>query len=124
MRGMSTRARLLAIVSALALTVSAAVAVTPENAERLKATGSCPGCDLIGAELQGTQLVNADLSGANLTDADLYTANLSGANLSGANLDGANLRWVNMTGATGAVFGTASTDQRTICPDGNAGPCE
>jgi uncharacterized protein YjbI with pentapeptide repeats len=124
MRALSTRVCLLALVGAVALTVGGAVAATPENAERLRATGSCPGCDLISAELQGLKAVNGDLTGANLLEANLYTADLSGANLTGANFDGANLRWANLTGATGAVLSNAVTDERTTCPSGNAGPCE
>lgn len=123
MRGLSTRARLLATVGALVLTVGVVLAATPENEERLKATGSCTGCDLFGAELPGLQAVNGDLTGANLGEANFYAANLSGANLTNAVLDGANLRMANLSGATGVVFSSAVTDERTTCPDGTAGPC-
>ena len=57
--------------------------------KKLKALGSCPGCDLSEANLEGANLGRANLEGANLTGAnlegaDLYKANLEGSDLSGA----------------------------------------
>jgi hypothetical protein len=43
--------------------------------------------------------------------------------LTGAILDRTNLEMTDLTGAVGAQLQSAHTDQRTICPDGNAGPC-
>lgn len=124
MRVLSTRARLLATVGALVLTVGVVLAATPENEQRFRATGSCSGCDLSGANLAGIQAPNADLTGANLVEAIFYGGSLRGANLTSAVLDGANLKMVDMTGAVGVVFGSAETDDRTTCPDGSTGPCE
>ena len=56
---------------------------------KLKATGSCVGCDLTGADLGGAELNGAYLQGANLSGADLTGADLTGANLKWANLEGA-----------------------------------
>jgi len=100
-----------------------AVAANPDHVASFKATHRCPGCDLSEARLAGIQAPNAKLANANLTNADLYGGNLRGADLSGAILDGANLEMVDLSGATGAVLGSARTDKRTTCPDGNAGPC-
>lgn len=126
MRSVPKLVRRFAVVGAIATTVmvGAALAATPENEERLKATGSCAGCDLFGANLAGLQAPNADLTGANLGEAVFYGANLRGANLTNAVLDGANLKLADMTGATGVVFSSAETDERTTCPDGSAGPCQ
>jgi uncharacterized protein YjbI with pentapeptide repeats len=104
--------------------VSVAIASTPDDVAKLKSTGSCVGCDLFGENLSGIQAQNADLTNANLGEASFYGGNLSGANLSGAILDGANLKMTNLSGAQGVIFGTALTDERTVCPNGQAGPCE
>jgi uncharacterized protein YjbI with pentapeptide repeats len=56
--------------------------------QKLLETGSCPGCDLRGA----------DLTEANLYRADLRRTNLSGANLKGANLTGTYLTNANLAG--------------------------
>jgi len=77
--------------------------------------GSCPHCDLRGANLAKRDLTNANLSNANLSGADLRDAILDGvelvaADLSNAKLDGArlgttskgpaNLTDANLTGAS------------------------
>jgi uncharacterized protein YjbI with pentapeptide repeats len=89
-----------------------------------KATKSCPGCDLRNAHLGGVQAPGGNLVNADLTDATLYGGNLRGADLTGAILDRTDLRMVNLSGAAGAMLGSAITDERTTCPDGNAGPCK
>jgi len=104
--------------------VGVVVAATPDDAAKLRSTGSCVGCDLFGENLSGVQAPNADLTNANLGEAVLYAANLSGANFTGATLDGANFNMANLEGATGVIFGTAQTDWRTTCPNGQAGPCQ
>ena len=124
MRRFSTLVRAVVTIGAVVALVSVVVAAKPDDVAKLKATGSCAGCDLFGEYLAAVQAPNADLTNANLGEADLYAANLSGANLTGATLDGANLSMVNLDGAQGVIFGTATTDHRTICPGGNAGPCE
>ena len=124
MRQFATLVRLVVTVGALVALVSVVVAAKPDDVARLKATGSCSGCDLFGDELPGLQAPNADLTNANFSDANLYGANLSGSNLTGATLDGAVLTMANLSGAQGVIFGTATTDERTTCPDGTAGPCQ
>lgn len=95
----------------------------------------CPGADLTKHDADGKfeyedgDLVGRDLSGANLSGAMLATAihnlDLTGSNLSGADFSGANLRNVRLgdTKVDGTNFSGAITDDRTICPDGSAGPC-
>jgi uncharacterized protein YjbI with pentapeptide repeats len=76
-------------LSLFALTASAN-AYQKEHLEKLKETGSCVNCDLIGADLSdihfgrsgfghhvGADLRGADLSGANLRQVDLDDANLN-----------------------------------------------
>jgi uncharacterized protein YjbI with pentapeptide repeats len=82
-----------------------------ENIERLLKTGSCPSCDLSGADLRQARLKDAHLEGANLTGAllsytDLSGANLATADLRGADLSGADLAHANFEGANlkGTVF--------------------
>jgi hypothetical protein len=75
-----------------------------ENLETLESTGTCPNCDLQGANLQNANLPYANLPyanllGANLEGTDLRSANLRGANLIRANLYGANLYGANLRGA-------------------------
>lgn len=121
MRGFYT---LISTLVASAAFAGVLVAATPDDVAKLRSTGSCAGCDLFGENLSGVQASKGDLTNANFGEAILYAANLSGANLTGATLDGANLSMANLLGATGVVFGTATTDQRTICPDGSNGPCQ
>lgn len=76
------------------------------NAMKLKALGSCIGCDLSnanysGADLSGVDLWRANVSGANfrgadLSGVDLWNADLRGANFSGADLSYADLRLTNL----------------------------
>lgn len=124
MRRFSSVVRVIATLGATAAFVAAVAASTPDDLAKFKETGSCAGCDLFGENLSGIQAPKADLTNANLGEATLYATNLSGANLTGATLDGANLAMANLEGAVGVILGTAKTDWRTICPDGNAGPCQ
>ena len=96
----------------------------PTPVEQLKKTGSCANCDLAEAKLGGWQIPKANLSGANLSGAMLYKADLTEANLTNANLTNADLTGANLTGAVGARLDLAITTERTICPDGAAGPCK
>lgn len=70
--------------------VQSAHGADPRDVQRLKQTGECEGCNLVGADLR-----NANLRDAKLKDANLEAANLSGANLQDANFKRANLRAVN-----------------------------
>jgi uncharacterized protein YjbI with pentapeptide repeats len=72
----------------------AAHGTDPNDLQRLKQTGKCRGCNLVGADLRSVNLRNAELE-----DANLETANLSGANLKDADFDRANLKYANFKGA-------------------------
>jgi uncharacterized protein YjbI with pentapeptide repeats len=74
--------------------VQAAHGADPRDVQRLKQTGECERCNLVGADLR-----NANLRDAKLKDANLEAANLSGANLQKANFKRANLRAVNFKNA-------------------------
>lgn len=90
--------------------------------ERLLDENRCVGCDLSGVDLSGRDLDEADLEravlqGANLSNADLSEANLKGADLRGANLRNADLREADLYRAnlgdadlTGARFEKALMD--------------
>ncbi len=107
--------------------------------ERLVSTRACVECDLAGvsfwkgADLRGVDLARASMAGAGLYGADLSNANLAGADLSKAvmsfadlkntNLAGANLEGAVLSGAKDASLATAKTNDTTVCPDGQAGPC-
>lgn len=62
-----------------------------EAIKTLMEEGSCPNCDLHGANLMREDFNEADLSGADLSGANLFFSNLTGADLSGADLTKANL---------------------------------
>ncbi|WP_089092894.1 pentapeptide repeat-containing protein [Nodularia sp. NIES-3585] len=98
-----------ALLVCLGLTEQA-FAVNQQDLEQLKTAGSCPRCDLSGADLTQMSLVRANLRGANLKGAILSQANLASADLTGANLEAALLDFANLTGAslTGANLKSAS----------------
>jgi uncharacterized protein YjbI with pentapeptide repeats len=74
--------------------VQTAYGADPRDVQRLKQTGECERCNLVGADLR-----NANLRDAKLKDANLEAANLSGANLQNTNFKRANLRAVNFRNA-------------------------
>jgi uncharacterized protein YjbI with pentapeptide repeats len=74
--------------------VQTARGADPRDVQRLKQTGECERCNLVGADLR-----NANLRDAKLKDANLEAANLSGANLQNTNFKRANLRAVNFRNA-------------------------
>jgi uncharacterized protein YjbI with pentapeptide repeats len=74
--------------------VQAAQGADPRDMQRLKQTGECERCNLVGADLR-----NANLRDAKLKDSNLEAANLAGANLQNANFKRANLRAVNFKNA-------------------------
>jgi uncharacterized protein YjbI with pentapeptide repeats len=91
-----SRARVLGIVAAAALTAGTVVlwsgtasAVTCPTVAR--GTGMVTPAPAPGVDWSGCGLVAADLSGANLSGANLSGANLERANLTGSNLSGVNL---------------------------------
>lgn len=111
------------ICGALAVTAILTASDNPEHVAAFKSTKQCVSCDLRNAQLAGMQAPDAQLMNADLSDATLYGGSLRGADLTGAILDRTRLEMVDLTGAVGAILGSAITDQRTTCPDGNAGPC-
>jgi len=125
---------LLLIGGAIALALWQPVfAAKPDHVQRVKDTGSCPGCDLSSADLAGVRASGGDLQGANLTSASLAGADFQGANcytaifrladLKDVKFAGANLNNANLQGAKHADLSGATTNERTVCPDGTHGPC-
>jgi uncharacterized protein YjbI with pentapeptide repeats len=112
---------LIAVVLAL---IGSAFAADDALIQKLRDTRKCTLCDLSGAQLSGFNLEGVDLSGSDLHDARMYGTNLRAANLAGAILDGADLKLADLTGATDAALAGAITDDRTICPSGDHGPCQ
>lgn len=58
----------------------------PRDLRRLRQTGECQRCNLVGANLRNANLRDANLKNANLKNADLTGANLQNANFHNANL--------------------------------------
>ena len=71
------------------------------NADKLRSSKSCAGCNLSGIDFTGDDLSGADLSSTQLSNAIFTEANLTGANFSGAN-------------ATSAVFHKADLTQSQL----------
>ncbi|MDH3327973.1 MAG: pentapeptide repeat-containing protein [Desulfobulbaceae bacterium] len=69
------------------------------------------GADLSEANLKGVDFRGADLRNADLREADLYRANLSEADLTGARFEEAMIDMVFSTGAIGANFEGALTEE-------------
>lgn len=83
-----------ATISVVLGIIQIAQGADPRDIQRLKQTGECERCNLVGADLR-----NANLRDAKLKDSNLEAANLSGANLQNANFKRANLRAVNFRNA-------------------------
>lgn len=64
----------------------------PRDIRRLRQTGECQQCNLVGANLRNANLRDANLKNANLKNADLTGANLQNANLHHANLTYSSLK--------------------------------
>ena len=126
---MTLSAKVLSSVALVSVVLAIPVlASDPEHVEKLRETKSCEKCDLSGAnfageDLSGANVAFANLRGASLAQAKLYRAILRGADLTDASLAGADLSGANLQGALGANFTDATTDSRTTCPTGTAGPC-
>jgi uncharacterized protein YjbI with pentapeptide repeats len=99
-------------------------AENPKHKQQLLDTRKCTSCDLTASVLGGATLQGADLTGSDLSGADLYRTNLRYAILDDANFKDANLRGADLRHAKGANLSGAATDARTICPDGQNGPCK
>ncbi len=95
---------------------SQASAFNAQDLEQLKATGSCPRCDLSDANLERTSLKKANLRDANLSKAALSQADLSGADLTGANLESATLNSaiLSTTSFTGANLKSTSFENADL----------
>jgi len=85
-------------------TSSDGVEMDPSQYEALIRTKSCPGCNLMDANLARMKLPDANLTNANLSHASMNGSDFQNANLTGANLFGSSLRETTLTGAdaTGA----------------------
>lgn len=114
---------MLIVCGAAAAMPAPSQAQDPDDVSRLRATRSCPGCDLADADLSGISAELGNLSHADLRRATLYKATLRGANLAGARLLGANLAGADLSGARGANLFGVITDEATRCPSGALGPC-
>ena len=82
----------LILISALLLVASNGWAYNETDLAKFKALNACEGCDLSGANLQGTGndvLEFRRFSGANLSFANLSGVNLTTSKLKKAKLDGA-----------------------------------
>ncbi len=85
--------------------------------------------DLSGLNLSFTSLKRANLSNAklnytDLTGTDLRGANLAGSQINGANLSGAKLTGINLTDVAFDKSKLPKTDEETICPNNQKGPCK
>ena len=116
-------AQVLLCLGTLAAVSPAVSADNPDHVRQLRATRSCPGCNLENADLAGLNAELGDLHNAILRGAALYKATLRGANLAGAVFTGADLSGADLTGARGANLTGAVSDETTRCPSGAQGPC-
>lgn len=93
-----------------------ALALNQLDLDQLKATSTCPRCNLSGADLTQLNLTGANLRGADLSGATLSKANLTKADLTGANLEGAILNLANLNSAslTGANLKSASLENADL----------
>ena len=96
MKGVKMKAKGFLLIVAFCVSAQAADEL---SLMKFKATNSCQGCDLKGAEFEGANLEDANLEGADLSRAKLEGADLRYANLTGASLKDADLRYANLTGA-------------------------
>lgn len=112
-----------AVLGLSLLATGVATAKGLSDAQQLRETGSCAGCNLRGEKLAAISAPMGNLKNADLRDADLYKADLRNADLTGAFLNGANLSAANLKGAKGADLLVATTDAKTVCPSGTNGPC-
>ena len=93
--------RLIIIASLLLLVAFDGWAYNETDLAKFKALNACEGCDLSGANLQGTgndvlefrRFSGANLRGANLSIADLQRANLKNTKLDGAKFCRTQMPW-------------------------------
>ncbi len=69
-----------------ASSIQVAQSADPRDLRRLRQTGECQKCNLVGANLRFANLRDVNLKNANLKNADLTGANLQNTNLHRANL--------------------------------------
>jgi uncharacterized protein YjbI with pentapeptide repeats len=72
--------------------IQVAHSADPRDVRRLRQTGECQRCNLVGANLRGANLRDVNLKEANLKNADLTGANLQNANFHHANLSYSSLK--------------------------------
>jgi uncharacterized protein YjbI with pentapeptide repeats len=82
------------------------------------------GLNLSFASLKRANLSNARLNYTDLTGTDLRGANLTGGQINGANLSGAKLTGINLTDVAFEPTKLPKTDEETICPNNQKGPCK
>ena len=118
------------LVFGLALTLSGGSfsagvihAQIPSQVKHLLNSKECARCDLQKAQLVGKDLNGAILQGADFRGAFLAGTTLRKAALKGASFFGADLKGADLTGATDANLVGAVTNEQTICPGGQSGPC-
>lgn len=100
----------------------AALAVNPQDLQKLNSTNKCSKCDLSQANLAGIDFYGANLSGANLSGANLKGTLFNDADLRGANLKGALTD--KETNFTGAKLSDAIWMDGAKCPSGQIGRCK
>jgi uncharacterized protein YjbI with pentapeptide repeats len=77
----------------------------PRDIRRLRQTGECQKCNLVGANLRNANLrdanlKNADLTGANLQNTNFHHANLTYSSLKNAVIKNTDFSEANLRGAT------------------------
>ncbi|NMF58491.1 pentapeptide repeat-containing protein [Pseudanabaena yagii] len=82
------------------------------------------GLNLSFASLKRANLSSAKLNYTDLTGTDLRGANLTGSQINGANLSGAKLTGINLTDVAFDPTKLPKTDEETICPNNQKGPCK
>lgn len=82
------------------------------------------GLNLSFTSLKRANLTNVKLNYTDLTGTDLSGANLSGGQINGANLSGAKLNGINLTDVNLDKSKLPKTDEETVCPNGQKGPCK
>lgn len=95
----------------------------PREGRKL-ASQDLSGLNLSFANLKRANLSNAKLNYTDLTGTDLRGANLTGSQINGANLRGAKLTGINLTDVAFDPTKLPKTDEETICPNNQKGPCK
>lgn len=70
-----------------------------------------------------SDFTNVNFRNANLENSDFSYASLVGADFTGATINGVDFSYANLTGATIENIAWTTTNVKTICPNGQTGPC-